>query len=57
LSGYSIKGGQLNHDGSIGIFITTMPEVLFVPFNFPWVFEVYFFKLGIVRSSCTLTLI
>jgi len=45
VSGYGMKGGQLNHEGSIGSFITTLPEVLLVPFNFPWVFEELFFQV------------
>jgi hypothetical protein len=45
VSVYSIEGGHLNHDGNIGSFITTMPEVLLVPFTFPWVFEELFFQV------------
>jgi hypothetical protein len=45
VSGYSIKGGQLTREGSVGSFITTMPEVLLVLFNFPWVFEEPFFQV------------
>jgi hypothetical protein len=31
--------------GALGVFITTMPVVLLVPFNFPWVFEELFFQV------------
>jgi len=35
----------LNHEGSVGSFITIMSEVLLVTFNFPWVFYLFFFQV------------